>query len=140
MAFLDELKDKAGELWDKGMDLAQTGVAKSKQLAEIARLNVAIASEEENLKKVYVEIGKLYYAERGMAPDPAYAALCEKVTASKTTVEEYRTRIAELKTQGPEKEPEECGVETDVAPEEPDCCGCDAPAEPETPEEPKDEE
>lgn len=111
MAFFDELKEKA-------MDLAQTGVAKSKQLAEIAKLNMAIVSEEETVRKLYIEIGKLYYAERGMAPDPAYAALCEKITAAKTTVEESRVRIAELKTENGPQNGEESPLADDVPPEE----------------------
>ena len=64
MAFLDELKDRA-------MDLGRAGVAKSKQLAEITKLSLNNASEEDAIKKAYVEIGKLYYAERGMAPEAA---------------------------------------------------------------------
>ena len=52
MAFFDAFKDKA-------IDLAQTGVAKSKQLAEIAKLNLANASEEDEIKKAYIEMGKL---------------------------------------------------------------------------------
>lgn len=111
MAFFDELKEKA-------MDLAQTGMAKSKQLAEIAKLNMAIVSEEETVRKLYIEIGKLYYAERGMAPDPAYAALCEKITAAKTTVEESRVRIAELKTENGPQNGEESPLADDVPPEE----------------------
>ena len=75
MAFLDELKDRA-------MDLGRAGVAKSKQLAEITKLSLNNASEEDAIKKAYVEIGKLYYAERGMAPEAAYVALCERITAA----------------------------------------------------------
>ena len=76
--FLDNLKDKA-------VDLAQTGVAMSKQVAEIAKLKTANLAEEDAIKKAYIEIGKLYYAERGMAPEAAYAALCEKITTAKVT-------------------------------------------------------
>lgn len=110
MAFFDAFKDKA-------IDLAQTGVAKSKQLAEIAKLNLANASEEDDIKKAYIEMGKLYYAERGMAPEAAYAALCEKVTAAKVNIEENKARIEELKADGaaPEEEP----VIVEVKPEEP---------------------
>lgn len=85
---------------DKAKALAQTGANKSKQVAEIAKLNFANLSEESNMKKVYLEIGKLYYAERGMAPEAAYAALCEKITASKVNVEENKNRIEELKKEG----------------------------------------
>lgn len=85
---------------DKAKALAQTGANKSKQVAEIAKLNFANISEEGNMKKLYLEIGKLYYAERGMAPEAAYAALCEKITASKVNVEENKNRIEELKKEG----------------------------------------
>lgn len=91
MNFLDNLKDEA-------KDLAQTGVAMSKQVAEIAKLKIANLTEEDAIKKAYIEIGKLYYAERGMAPEAAYAALCERITTSKVTIEENKTRIEELKS------------------------------------------
>ncbi|MDE6108437.1 MAG: serine proteinase [Oscillospiraceae bacterium] len=87
-------------LKDRAKDLAQTGVNKSKQLGEIAKLNLANVGEEDSIRKAYIEIGKLYYAERGMAPEPAYAALCEKITAAKVTIEENKNRIEELKTEG----------------------------------------
>lgn len=95
MAFFDfeSIKDKA-------IDLAQTGVSKSKQLGEIAKLNLANVGEEDTIRKAYIEIGKLYYAERGMAPEAAYTALCEKITASKVTIEENKNRIEEIKAEG----------------------------------------
>jgi len=85
---------------DKAKDLAQTGVSKSKQIGEIAKLNLANVGEEDAIKKAYIEIGKLYYAERGMAPEAAYAALCEKITAAKVNIEENKNRIEELKAEG----------------------------------------
>lgn len=93
MAFFDELKDKA-------VDLAQAGVAKSKQLGEIAKLYVSNVGEEDAIKKAYIEIGKLYYAERGMAPEAAYAALCGKITAAKKNIEDNKSRIEDLKREG----------------------------------------
>ncbi len=133
MDFLTDLKERA-------VDLAQAGVAKSKQLAEIGRLNVNNAGEEAAIKKAYTEIGKLYYAERGMAPEAAYVALCEKITAAKINIEENKARIAELKEESGASEEEVSSVEAEVPPEEPACgcdeggdCGCGAPAD----EEPK---
>lgn len=139
MAFFDDLKVKAAEL-------TQVGVAKSKQLAEIARLNLANSSEEDSIRKAYLEIGKLYYAERGMAPEAAYTALCEKITAAKINIEENKARIAALKTEENEREAEvpvmetvvpseEPAVELDIPAEEPPA----APAEPVIPAEPSDE-
>lgn len=84
-------------IMDKVSDLAQTGMAKSKQLAEIAKLKTANMSEEDAIKKAYLEIGKLYYAERGLTPEGAYVALCERITSSKCSIQENNARITELK-------------------------------------------
>lgn len=117
-------------LKDRAKDLAQTGVNKSKQLGEIAKLGLANMGEEDSIRKAYIEIGKLYYAERGMAPEPAYAALCEKITAAKVTIEENKNKIEELKTEGSiqdaeveaivESLAEEPATEVPVAPENAD--------------------
>lgn len=128
MAFFDDLKVKA-------VELTQVGVAKSKQLAEIAKLNLANSGEEDSIRKAYIEIGKLYYAERGMAPEAAYTSLCEKVTAAKINVEENKARIAVLKEEGGVKDsdlgtvvetevPAEEPVETPYQPHGDCCCGC----------------
>ena len=90
MAFFDDLKDKVS-------GLASTGVAKSRQLGEIAKLKASNLAEEEAIKKAYLALGKLYYAERGMAPETAYAALCAKITAAKVNIEENKSRIEQLK-------------------------------------------
>lgn len=117
-------------LKDKATDLAQAGVAQSKRLAEIAKLKTANMAEEDAIKKAYVEIGKLYYAEKGATPDGAYAAACEKITASKAVIETNNERIAELKQPGdpePEVEVEAEAVEVEVAPAAPE----ETPAQPE---------
>ena len=95
---LDALKEKA-------VDLAQAGVAKSKVLAEIAKLKAANMSEEDAIKKAYIELGKLYYAERGAAPEAAYVSGCERIAASKAAIEANNARIAELKTKEDEPDP-----------------------------------
>ena len=82
-----DIKDTLDTLKDKAVDLAQAGVAQSKRLAEIARLKVANMSEEDTMKKAYLEIGRLYYAEQGAAPGGAYAAACQKITDAKAAIE-----------------------------------------------------
>ena len=106
MGFFDALKSKA-------TDLAQTGVAQSKRLAEIAKLKTANLTEEDNIKKAYIELGKLYYAEKGTAPEGAYAAACEKITAAKAVIEANNDRIAELKEKDDEDEAEEVVAEAE---------------------------
>lgn len=123
MALIDDLKVKA-------VELTQAGVAKSKQLAEIARLNLANAGENDSIRKAYLELGKLYYAERGMAPEAGYTALCEKITAAKVNIEENNARIAQIKEEGALKDSDGSSVETEIPPEEPVV----APQEPAGPE------
>ena len=67
MGFFDNMKDRA-------VDLAQAGVAQSKRLAEIAKLKTANLGEEDTIKKAYIELGKLYYAEKCASPDGSYVA------------------------------------------------------------------
>ena len=97
MGFFDSLKANANVLKDKATDLAQTGAAESKRLAEIAKLKSANLVEENNIKKAYAEIGKLYYELMGAEPGQDFAAACEKITAAKAAIEANNDRIAELK-------------------------------------------
>ena len=48
-------------------------------ITDIAKLNIANSAEEDAIRKAYIDLGKLYYAERGMAPEGAYMSLCEKI-------------------------------------------------------------
>ena len=100
MGFFDSLKANAGALKDKATDLAQTGVAESKRLAEIAKLKTANLGEEDAIKKAYIEIGKLYYETNCAAPGEEYTAACEKITAAKAN----NDRIAELKVKDDNKD------------------------------------
>ena len=91
-----DFKDTFDTLKDKATDLAQAGVAQSKRLAEIAKLKMSNMAEEDAIKKAYIEIGKLYYAEQGASPDGAFAAACEKITASKAAIESNIERALQM--------------------------------------------
>mgnify|MGYP005822262061 FL=1 len=95
-----DLRDTFDSLKDRATDLAQAGVAQSKRLAEIAKLKMANMSEEDAIKRASLEIGKLYSAERGTAPEGAYAAACERITAARAAIETNKERMAQLKMPG----------------------------------------
>lgn len=90
MAFFEEFKARAAEL-------AQAGVAKSKVLAEIAKLKTANLSEKETIHKAYLEMGRIYYAEKGSTPDAAYASSCARVTKAMAAIKANNAKINELK-------------------------------------------
>ena len=116
MAFdFERLKNKAA-------GLAQSSMAKAKELTEVGKLKMQNASEEENIRRAYQEIGKLYYEQHGQEPEEALAELCKKIDGSKARIEYNNERIADMKAAGSLSD-------EDVAAEEP------APEEP-APEEP----
>lgn len=78
-------------------DLAQAGAAKAKAITEITKLKVNNAAEEDTIRKAYIEIGKMYYKDRVMAPDAQFAPMCAKITACKEKIEANNQRIAEIK-------------------------------------------
>ncbi|MBQ3135667.1 MAG: serine proteinase [Oscillospiraceae bacterium] len=90
MAFFEEFKARAAEL-------AQAGVAKSKVLAEIAKLKAANLSEKETIHKAYLEMGRIYYAEKGATPDAAYASSCARVSDAMAAIKANNAKIKALK-------------------------------------------
>lgn len=119
------------DIMNRVTDLAQAGAAKAREIAEIGKLKVNNAAEEDAIRKAYIELGKLYYAERALAPEAPYAALCAKVTASKEKIEYNNQKIADIKAANDIKDEEVA----DVAPEAP--AEPEAPMEPEAPAEPE---
>ena len=129
---LENLPEKLSELAQTGVaktkELFDAGMAKTKELTEIGRLKVDNASEQETIKKAYLEIGKLYFAERGMDPEAPYSALCEKIAASKAKIDYNQERINDLKAAGAPVDVESedtCAEESFECP----CCPDSAPAE-----------
>ena len=124
MAILDNLDT----IREKAAEAAQAAAKKTKQLAEIAKANVSIYSEEDKIKKAQQELGKLYYRDYvvGEELDEAeYLPLCRQIDESKQTIADMRDYIAELKAQRvdiPDSDVEEVTdddfVETVEAPEE----------------------
>ncbi len=84
-------------LKSKVTELAQGGVSKAKELVEIGKLKVNNATEADAIRKAYTEIGKLSFAQHGMDPDPAYAALCAKIVESKERIAYNDERITDIK-------------------------------------------
>ncbi len=147
----ESLKDKAVVLAQEGVtkakeitgtgvakarELADTGIAKAKELAEIGKLKVSNSTEQEAIRKAYSELGKLYYAERGSAPEAAYADACQRISDSLARISYNNERIADIKSAGHLTDDE---VE-EVPAEEPACCEEPTADEPCCCEEPKDEE
>ena len=81
---------------------AQTAAKKTRQLATIAKDNLAIFAEEEKIKKAQQELGKLYYKDFVMEEEPdeaEYLPWCEKITQSRKTIEALRIEIEQMRAE-----------------------------------------
>ena len=133
---------KARELTGTGItrakELAGAGAAKARELSEIGKLKVQNSTEQEAIRKAYSDLGKLYYAERGSAPEAAYADLCQGITDSLARISYNNERIADIKAAGQASGDEagEAGEPVEVCcdgAEEPCCCTGEPEAEAEEP-------
>ena len=57
------------ELGNKAKNLTLAGLGKARDLGQSAKLNLDNVSEEENRKRIYVEIGKRFVSEHATAPE-----------------------------------------------------------------------
>ena len=89
-----------GAIKAKAMELTNTGVAKAKELSEIGKLKVQNVSEQDEMRRAYMELGKLYYEQHGENPEEGYAELCKKVADSKAKIAYNNERIADIKAAG----------------------------------------
>ena len=118
MAFFDELSDRI-------INTSKTAVSKAKEVADITKLKTEIISEENRIKSLYAEIGKMFCEKEAGEIDPEYQPLLEKVAVSKAAIAEYKAEIQKIKgtCQCPE-----CGAE--AAADAQFCSACGAPMPP----------
>lgn len=104
MAFFDQLSQKLTQT-------SQDAVKKTKDMAEVVRLNSAITEETKKIEAGYREIGKLYYEQCADRDDPIFQAHVAEIKQSETLIREMKETISQLK-----------GIRTCPS------CGCDLPA------------
>lgn len=132
----DRMMGTLDNVADKARDFASVATDKAKQAARIAKLSTEISSERDNMRKVYVEIGKLYYANHKDDEEGLFAQLCEEVTLAKESIAVREAEIAELKRtirssdsdDGIEVEFEEVVSGDEAAADDSADCDCEVPA------------
>ena len=118
------------------VETAQAAARKAKQLAAIAKANVAIYAEEDKVRKAERELGKLYYRDYavGEEQDSAeYLPWCQKIDESKQTIAALQDQIAQLRAQDgtccdKADDAEGCCCKSEGETAESPCC-CEKPAE-----------
>ena len=103
----DEFKRKAtetaGVIVDKSAEMAKLVAEKAKILAKKAKLVAEITGEKENLKKQYMEIGRIYYEKFADSPDESIekavaeaAEVIERIGFKKAELDALRTEETEM--------------------------------------------
>lgn len=121
MSFLDKLKKTAGIAAQVTASAADTAVSKTRTVASIGRVKLAISSEEDKLKKAYTELGRLFYRDyqaQAEADMTEYQPWCDRAADAREQIQRLTQELETLKAEG--KEPK------------------DAPKKPEAPQEAED--
>lgn len=94
------LMDNLDMIREKAAEAAQAAAKKTKKLAEIAKANLSIYSEEDKVKKAQMELGKLYYRDYVVGEDldeAEYLPWCQQIDEAKQTIADLSDYIENLK-------------------------------------------
>ena len=78
-------------------DVYQKGAGRAKSYARIARLTLDLNSQAEELRKVYTEIGKLYFEQAKDKPEGFFAPLFAQAGSLLQELQSKETELAALK-------------------------------------------
>ena len=90
MALFDNISKKIS-------DAGQITIQKTKNIAEVAKINSMISDEEKRISSFYEQIGKQYLSRYGENPEEAFKELVEAVKQAESKIKEYQSTLQELK-------------------------------------------
>ncbi len=90
MNFIDDFTQKLTKA-------GQSAVQKTKDFAEIAKLNSRISEEEKRKNEIYSQIGKLYCSKYSEIGEPEFAELVASISESEKKINELNEQIKTLK-------------------------------------------
>ena len=73
------------------------GAGRARAFGQIAKLSLAINGESEELKRVYTEIGRLYFEAAQAAPEGVFAPLFEQAQKLAAGIRDKQEQIDELR-------------------------------------------
>lgn len=99
MDMINSALKKAKDFADNGniKDIVDQGKSIAGEVSSFAKVKVSQARDEEELKRTYIEIGKLYYDENKNNPDGFYIPLFEKVAELTEAINVQRLEADTLK-------------------------------------------
>ena len=104
---INSIVGKVKEVAESGAvrDIYENGANRAKSYGRIAKLALELNGENEELKRVYTEIGRLYYENYRDTADAFLAELCQQVTDANARVAELEAQMDELRAAAKEYRP-----------------------------------
>lgn len=102
MSFFDKIKQQAGVAAQAAGNVAQNAVHQTKTLASVGRVKLAIASEEDKMKRAYTELGRLFYRdfEAQTEADMAdYEPWCGKIADAQAQIKRLNEELEKLRAE-----------------------------------------
>ena len=121
MSFLDTLKKTAGIAAQVTVSAADTAVSKTRTMASIGRVKLAISSEEDKLKKAYTELGRLFYRDyqaQAEADMTEYQPWCDRAADAREQIQRLTKELETLKAEGKDTVKDAPKAQEEVKPEE----------------------
>jgi len=97
---LDFVLDSVSDLADntKAKDIYEEGKNKVAELGSLAKTMMAISADREELRRTFIEIGKLCYDQCKNNPDECFAPLFDKVNMLKSSIDEKQLMVDTIKS------------------------------------------
>ena len=102
----DGARDLAGKTADGAKSIVDAVADKAKSGGRIAKLSMDVTTAREEVKKTYLEIGKLYYDTHKDTPEGFFTQLFEEVRIAEENIASMEAELAELKESFKEGFPE----------------------------------
>lgn len=126
MANLNELKDKAlsamGTIIDKSTELYGIAEEKAKYIAKTTKLKADIAKDRTEQKKLYADLGSMYFSLHKDSPEDGLLQICEEIKVIADKIELKQRELDSLASEADQPD-----IEVNIEEEEPaadkcDCC------------------
>ncbi|NCB50513.1 MAG: hypothetical protein EOM17_14920 [Synergistales bacterium] len=96
--FKESLKSTFSGVAGMAKNLVSNAGDKAKALSRIAKLSIDVNAEKENKKKVYTEIGKLYFETNKETPGDFFIQLFDEINLADEQISAMEAELAELKS------------------------------------------
>lgn len=90
MAFFDDFGKKISQA-------SQSTIQKTKDMADVAKINMQISDEEKKINDTYFQIGKLYMELHEADSEDAFKQMVQNVLDAQNKIKEYQVQIQDIK-------------------------------------------